>query len=172
MLFRSASAFENCKNLTKVTFGSKIKIDASIFAGCNKLTKIEINSPVISEGAFDGCSNLTEITLGKDVAEVGAYAFAGTKISSFKVADGNAVFTTSNGGRELLRDGGKTLVAVAPIDSAGVTVKTYAVQSGVEKIGLGAFANSPAVLEYQGSREEWEKIEKDKSANFNVRFCG
>ncbi|WP_251617190.1 leucine-rich repeat protein [Pumilibacter muris] len=136
-----ASAFENCKNLTKVTFGSKIKIDASIFAGCNKLTKIEINSPVISEGAFDGCSNLTEITLGKDVAEVGAYAFAGTKISSFKVADGNAVFTTSNGGRELLRDGGKTLVAVAPIDSAGVTVKTYAVQSGVEKIGLGAFSS-------------------------------
>ncbi len=51
-------------------------------------------------------------------------------------------------------------------------LKCVVLPKSVQKIGLGAFANSPAVLEYQGSREEWEKIEKDKSANFNVRFCG
>ena len=156
-----AGAFENCKNLTKVTFGSKIKIDASIFAGCNRLTAIEINSPVISEGAFDGCSNLKNITLGKDVAEIGAYAFAGTKISSFKVADGNTVFETANGGRELLRKSDKTLIAVAPIGENGKEITSYDVISAnanIEKIGLGAFSSAqnlesvtlPANIEIDG----------------------
>ncbi len=51
-------------------------------------------------------------------------------------------------------------------------LKCVVLPKSVQKIGLGAFANSPAVLEYRGSREEWEKIEKDSSANYNVRFCG
>lgn len=131
-------AFENCVNLRSIEFSEKIKIDSSIFAGCENLESVKINAPVISDRAFADCYNLASVTLGKDVAEIGALAFAGTQVSEFKVESGNTVFTVGANKALLLRDGGKTLAAVAP--RVTLTSGTLEIPASVDKIGTGAFS--------------------------------
>lgn len=58
-----SSAFENCKNVTTVTFDSSGSLDVE----------------TIEDYAFKDCSSLKTITIPKDVSEMGSYVFYGCK---------------------------------------------------------------------------------------------
>ena len=62
----SASAFQNCMELTSVTIPDSVtSIGKKTFSGCTGLTSVTIPNSVTSIGAsaFEGCTSLTNITL-------------------------------------------------------------------------------------------------------------
>ena len=76
------SAFENCSDLTSVTFGDNSQLTSigdSAFIGCSSLTSIEIPSGVTSIGdsAFYGCSSLSSVIFGENsqLTSIGYSAF-------------------------------------------------------------------------------------------------
>ena len=107
-------AFADCTKLDSVVFNApKMKLGSEVFQNCSNLKEITVNAAVIPSYAFTDCKALTNVTLGKDVAVIGEYAFAGTKIASFEVAPDNvAGITTEAGGAILMK--GTELVMVAP----------------------------------------------------------
>lgn len=75
------SAFENCKNLTSVTFGENSKltgIGESAFANCTALTTITIPGKVtiIGQYAFYRCDNLITVKIPVSVKSIYSFAFA------------------------------------------------------------------------------------------------
>ena len=137
-----AYAFAENRSLTSVEIpAEKIKLGRYAFAGCEHLPSISINAAVIPAGAFDGCKALTSVTLGKDVAVIGEYAFRGTGLNAFTVAEGNPNFTVQNGKPYLLNNEGNTLVLVAP----GVKGTFELTDSKVTAIGTGAFSGNAQI---------------------------
>ena len=70
-------AFQECTNLTSVSFGKDVKIiGESVFALCENLKSITIPASVwcISRGAFYGCSGMTDIYLYADPNRLVWYA--------------------------------------------------------------------------------------------------
>jgi hypothetical protein len=77
------SAFANCKNLTSVKFGNRLRfIGEFAFIGCTSLTAIELPKSVveIEYFAFIGCTNLMSITVQnpKPPQEIKGWAFGTT----------------------------------------------------------------------------------------------
>lgn len=75
-------AFENCPNLTSVTFeeGSQCTtIGAYAFSGCTSLAHFTIPANVteISNGTFADCTSLESIIIPANVTKIGSYAFGG-----------------------------------------------------------------------------------------------
>ena len=155
-------AFANNKYLTYVKFEApKMKIGKSAFTGCNTLDTISINASVISSYAFSECTALENVTLGADVAVIGEYAFAGTKVSNFTVNAANKNFVAKESGKLLykaVQEGKPTeLVLAVPTYSGAVTLDaetttiangafagnkniTSVVANGVTSVGTYAFA--------------------------------
>ena len=136
-------AFANNPYLSSVEFeASKIKIGSEVFKGCPQLTSIDINAAVIASRAFSDCENLTQVTLGKDVAVIGEYAFAGTKVSSFTL-DGNQTFTAKAGGALIYK--GTELVLAAPMYAGEANEVTLG--DDTLSIATGAFAGNVKIFE-------------------------
>ncbi|MBQ7906692.1 MAG: leucine-rich repeat protein [Clostridia bacterium] len=132
-------AFAGCSKLTTVDIGAeKAKLGSYVFASCSKLTTVKANANVIPEGAFMNCSSLENVTIGKDVSYIGELAFAGTKISQFKLDTKNTGYKVSDDGKYLLTKDGKTLLLVVPTASGAVTIT----DSNIKTIGNGAFASN------------------------------
>jgi len=94
---RIESAFENNKNITKVTIPNSVtNIEWGAFAGCTNLTSITIpNSVTNISGAFSGCTSLTSITIPNSVTTIGNNAFSGcTSLTSITIP--NSVTTIGN----------------------------------------------------------------------------
>ncbi len=124
-------AFYGNKALTEIQFvADKIKVGSYAFAECTLLSSVNINAAVIASYAFYGCSELTDVTLGKDVAVIGEFAFTGTKVSSFDIANTNAVLSTDpNDSGLILKDG--ELIIVAPnYGSNTLTTEATAIATG------------------------------------------
>jgi hypothetical protein len=87
-------AFEDCINLTSVTFqetSKVISIGDYAFYGCTGLTSITIPNSVtsIGKGAFEDCIGLTSITIPDSVTSIGDEAFSGcTNLTSITIPDG------------------------------------------------------------------------------------
>lgn len=73
------SAFDNCKRITRVVFGDRVKtIENFAFNGCSSLVSITLPNSVTSIGsqAFSGCSLLQRISLPSELTEIGRMAFS------------------------------------------------------------------------------------------------
>ncbi|MBR2444190.1 MAG: leucine-rich repeat protein [Clostridia bacterium] len=134
-----ASAFAYCRKLTTVSIGAeKAKLGTYVFSDCSSLTTVKANASVIPEGAFMNCSSLENLTIGKDVGYIGELAFAGTKISQFKLDSANTVYKVSADGKYLLTKDGKTLLLAAPTERGSIVVS----DASITAIGNGAFASN------------------------------
>lgn len=81
-----ASAFENCKSLTKITLPNRVTdIAEGAFMGDYSLTNVNIcggsNEVTIGKNAFADCEALTEVSLGEGVKTIkfGAFQVSGVK---------------------------------------------------------------------------------------------
>ena len=134
-------AFYGNEYLMSVEFKApKIKVGTHAFAECTSLGEIDINAAVLSAYAFYDCSSLTTVKLGKDVAVIGEFAFAGTKVSTFEVHSKNTTFSTKEHGALVYK--GEELVLVAP-QYAGTN---NAVTLDATSIADGAFAGNVKIF--------------------------
>ncbi len=137
-----AYAFSGAKALKSVNIpAEKIKLGRYAFSGCAALESISLNVSVVPAGAFSGCEALTSVTLGKDVAVIAEYAFGGTAVESFTVANGNASLKAQAGKPYLLNAAGDTLLLVAP----GVKGAFELTDTTVTVIGTGAFSGNSEI---------------------------
>ncbi len=98
----TASAFEGCVSLVKITLPEQITtIGTSAFNSCTNLKKITIPDSVTSiEGcAFSGCTSLTSVTIPNSVTSIGGCAFEGcTLLTSVHISDLSAWCKINFGG--------------------------------------------------------------------------
>lgn len=135
-------AFANNTSLATLTIGAeKIKLGAFAFTGCAKLKSVSLNTAVIPTGLFNECRALENVTLGKDVAVISEYAFHETKITSFKVAEGNKTFYPVSGKPYLLNADGTVLTLVAPAYAGALSIT----ENTVTTIGQAAFSGNKRI---------------------------
>ena len=136
-----AYAFAGNSRLTNfdVSNCGTVKYGPFVFMECTSLKKITMNTNVIPSGSFYNCKNLTTVNIGSTVSHIGEYAFAGTAIESFNVAEGNTVYKPSTEKNYLLSKDGKTLLLVSP------TAKGIFSLHGVTTVGVGAFAGNTGI---------------------------
>ncbi len=132
-----ADAFYGNTGLKTVIINAdKLKLGAYVFGDCTSLTSISINAAVIPASAFDGCTQLTDVTIGKDVAVIGEYAFRGTAVTEFTVAEGNTTFFAQESKPYILNANGTTILLVAP----GIKGAFELNDTAINTVGYGAFS--------------------------------
>ena len=137
-------AFYGNKYLASVSFAApKIKVGAYAFAQCKQLSSIDINAAVISAHAFLNCEELSDVTLGKDVSVLGEYAFTGTKVAAFKLADEkNSILKTEEDGAFLLKNNELIMVAPAYMPPVNKNGEAKTITTNATAIANGAFSGN------------------------------
>ena len=89
------SAFENCNEITEVTFGSGYSNNSAstVFKNCLGLKKVTFDAKTsaaqkIGGSMFEGCTNLEEVTLFAKVNEISKKAFYGTALKKVEIPAG------------------------------------------------------------------------------------
>ena len=133
-----AYSFGNNEKLRTVTIkADKIKLGQYAFSDCTSLENITVNTAVIPAGAFNRCGALKNFTLGRDVSVISEYAFRGTSIERFDVADGNTTFVSRDGGSYLTNKDGNEILLVAPAKTEFILN-----DSKILYVGTAAFSGS------------------------------
>ncbi|MDE7131260.1 MAG: leucine-rich repeat protein, partial [Lachnospiraceae bacterium] len=165
-----SSAFSGRSSIKNLTLGDGVtSIGSYAFSGCTGLTSVLIPGGEIGSYAFSGCKNLAEVTIGKDVTDIKGYAFqncpfteidvpAGVKTISANAFAGSALTsakiaaeTIGNGAfRELqtltqvtLGDGVKEIGSNAFYNCDGITSIT--IPDTVQIIGASAFGGNDSL---------------------------
>ena len=136
-----AYAFMSNTSLTDfdVSACGTVKYGPYVFMNCRDLKTITMNTNVIPSGAFYNCGRLETVNIGSTVSYIGEYAFTGTDVSEFTVAEGNETYKPSTNKSYLLSKDGTTLILVAPGVSGEFSL------DGVTEIGVGAFAGNKTI---------------------------
>lgn len=171
--------FNDCKNLKLIHFGYGVKIIPSwVFNDCLSLTEIMLPDSVLSiqDHAFMGCTNLSKVTISCNIHSIGGDAFEDCDSLSF---------TISNNAKYLCDNNGDCIVL---FDSINKDIKSCIISDNTRVIHYEAFAycqnlyciNIPAsvvsieerafaecfslkVVTYEGTTEEWNKINSENS---------
>ena len=120
----------------KIT-GDVTEIIMNAFASCSNLTRVTITATGITGiggAAFRNTESLTTIEIPASVTTIGVFAFSGSGISKFTVAEGSNDFKTDTEGKALLTNEDKTLFAFAPSATG-----SYTIPGGVETIDSYSF---------------------------------
>jgi len=154
-----ASSFENCYNVTSITFPSSItSIGSYAFSYCSGITgSLTLPSSLkkLGDGAFYGCWNLTgTVTFPASLTDVGTYCFLeSNNILSYNVHADNPSYCSNN---DVLYSKYSDTLFVCPPAKTG----TFAIPSTVKLIGSHAFYNCskltgtmtiPALVDYIGN---------------------
>ena len=153
-------AFNNCANLTTVTFDgtpSSMSIGDIAFNGCTKLESITLPAGVTSIGmsAFSDCTNLTAINIPASVTDIDNNAFNGcTNLASISFAAttpltsdgiGSTVFQECTNLETLKISGSGAMTDYnlnnQPWKDLKSQITTVTIESGVTSIGDYAFDN-------------------------------
>lgn len=159
-----ASAFSECKTLTKVTMPASLKvIEGSAFFHCDALSSVSFSEGLekieayafsccgslsalilpdstseIGRGAFDGCTSLKTISIGlaKCDFDYDRSSFAeNSKLTAIMVNENNKYYSLDENG--VLFNKEKTELIRYP---AGKSDETYHIPEGVKTVKTGAFA--------------------------------
>ena len=90
--FVGNKAFQDCKNLTSVTFKgapAKITVGNYAFRNCEKLKSINLPAAkIIGDSAFDSCTSLEKFSIDFGTEEIGAYCFRNcTSLKEIEIPD-------------------------------------------------------------------------------------
>ena len=132
------SAFSSCSWLASITIPEGVtSIGNDAFQLCSCLTSVSLPSTLteIGNSAFSSCISLTTITLPSTLTSIGNSAFYYCRSLEAFNGEGNSYYKIVDDGRALLVDGGKTLLAYAPANTA----TSYEIPDSVTSIGDGAF---------------------------------
>lgn len=128
----------NGKDVKSVTItGDVTEIIMNAFASCSNLTRVTITATGITGiggAAFRNTDSLTTIEIPASVTTIGVFAFSGSGISKFTVAEGSNDFKTDTEGKALLTNEDKTLFTFAPSATG-----SYTIPGGVETIDSYSF---------------------------------
>lgn len=147
------NVFDYCSSLTSVNIPSSVTfISDCAFSNCYRLTTVNIPGSITSIGnnAFDYCSSLTSVTIPNSVTSIGVSAFAGCS----GLTDVNIPSSVAS------LDGTFS-------DCSGLT--TVTIPKSVTSIGFATFyqCGNLTTVNYKGSKEDWDKIDIDKTPNYN-----
>lgn len=141
----SKSAFQNCRNLTKITIPNSVtEIGHGAFLGCTNLTTVNIPDSVtsIGEDAFAHCYSLMSITIPSSVTKIGRKAFYGVKNINYN-GNANVVLrcgaNTINGfidNNLVFSDDSKTYLTGCSRMTTEIVIPNYVIE-----ISWSAFAN-------------------------------
>ena len=114
------------------------RIGCESFDQCSFLTDVSLAEGLQSIGAdaFDNCDRLKQITIPASVTDIEEAAFTDNRLREIRVAEGNPVFTVSEGALVNTRDG--VLIAWPAKSEA----ESCVVPQGVTRIGRFAFYRS------------------------------
>ena len=175
----SPYAFEECRSLTGIEIPEGVKIiNDGTFYECTSLASIMIPSGVTSIGghAFQYCTSLASVTFGKNskLNSIGDYAFSScTSLKSIEIPSS----VTSIGKNAFYHCTSLTSIeipnGVTNIDkeafSGCSSLQTIKIPVSVTSIGEYAFEDCENVcIYYEGTREEWDKI--DIIGNYTFRL--
>lgn len=149
----ASNAFRNCNEMQSIEFpDSLIQIGEEAFKYCFKLTSIKIPNSVetIGDAAFFGCRGLTSLKLSDHLSKIGECGFGSCeKLTHIEIPDsvteiGEYAFSHCSG------------------------VTSIVIPDSVIKIGEGAFYFCTSLTEvyYNGTKAQWEAIEKGKQWDF------
>ncbi len=177
------------KNITSVVIPDSVTvIGQNTFYGCRELLSVTVgeNSALteIGNNAFSACSSLTSMYIPKGVTTIGDMAFNNcASLQSFTVAEGNTVYRSENG--HLIERATGTLIRGAANSTVPSGIKVIAqgafrrtvgitelnIPKSVTEIGNCFIQDSTiAVLNYEGTEEEWKTIKKSgKMWNYGNR---
>lgn len=134
-------AFAGCKKLKTAEISSSIvKYGQYAFTGCKSLESFIVKSAVLPTGMFYECESLKSVTIDTMVNDIGEFAFLDTKVTEFKVLEGNNAYKVQTADYILSADG-KTLVAVSPKFSGAFT-KANIDNNDVTALAKGAFSHN------------------------------
>ena len=147
----SKTLIVGCKSSVIPSDGSVTSIGNSAFSGCRSLSSINIPDSVTSIGdwAFNRCSLLTSISIPDSVTSIDDFAFWGcSSLTSVNIPD-----------------------SVASIGKAAFSgcssLSSINMPDGVTSIGDSAFSGCSSLTSiiFQGTKEQWEAIEKGTEWN-------
>lgn len=157
-----SETFENCKNVTNVTFDSSGSLDVETigdyaFKGCSSLKTIIIPQYVSEMGnyVFKDCTNLESIRISASVSKIGSRMFAGCpNLKSIVVEEGNKKYDSRENCNAIVETATNTLVCGTENSTIPTTItaigggafaetglKNFVIPEGVTSIQYGAFEN-------------------------------
>lgn len=157
-----SETFENCKNVTTVTFDPSGNLDVEsigdyAFKGCSSLKTIIIPQYVSEMGnyVFQDCTNLESIRISASVSKIGSRVFAGCpNLKSIVVEEGNKKYDSRENCNAIVETATNTLVCGTENSTIPTTItaigggafaetglKNFVIPEGVTSIQYGAFEN-------------------------------
>ncbi len=128
--------------------------------------KIPESVKTIGNSAFSECDNLYSITIPDSVVEIGHSAFSGCSyLKTIKLGNGlkyipNNMFISCTYLQNVVIGNSVELIDYSAFESCNMLTEIYLPKS-IKTLAPGAFANSSiSTINYEGSQEEWESIEK------------
>ncbi len=184
-------AFNECIRLTTVNFDATecVKtgsVYSPIFSNCSELTTIHLGDSVksIPDYAFYDCGKITEITVPNSLTSIGKSAFEYcSSLASITVEEDNPNYASQSG---VLYNKEKTQIVYVPTAIEGpITIPNsltsiedhlfsdcsslteITIPNSVTSIGERAFerCSSLASISFQGTKDEWNAIEKGEAWN-------
>ncbi len=146
------NAFMGCTALTSVTFETgrteELTFGAGTFKNCIALGTVDLPEHIknISASMFENAESLTKVTMQAGVTEIGASAFANTKLGSLDMADsivsiGANVFSGCTYLTSVTLSEGLTAIP-ANLFAGCNQLATVNIPTAVETIGANAFQNT------------------------------
>ena len=172
-------AFRGCTGLKNITIPNSVTSIAGVFSGCTGLENITIPNSVTSIGlrAFFGCTGLKNITIPNSVTSIGSVAFSGCTglknitISNSVTSIGDWAFGGCSGLTNVTIPDSVTSIGQRAFSECG-SLTSITIPVSVKFIGLWAFRDCTNLknIAYNGTREQWKKIEKDSVSYYHERY--
>ena len=171
-------AFYGCSSLTSITIPDGVtNIGGFAFHNCSKLTSITIPDSVTSIGdyAFRYCSSLESITIPDSMTSIGEYAFyncsslTSITIPSSVTSIRQGAFQDCSSLTSINLPDGVTSIGRYAFNGCS-SLTSITIPDSVKFIGNSAFYNCRLLTDitYEGTKAQWESIEKGYSWNNNT----